>query len=426
VDLGGLAKYGVFTVRFGKGDRLIPFWDEVASEEATSTVTIYWHESSFVRGRTVRTLETSTVQGLYLTMNAEEPLVATIRTLANLCLEIQDGAHLFEKKLRAFPEVPIQARSPARFPSNFEVGRFTLGKLARSARLRWQTRGKEGQWFVAMRPNSLAHITNTDAVNLGGFKEVSLPSGTGSMADPFLWDSGGRTYLFFEEVATGSSRGRLACIEVLGDGSFSKMQIILDQPYHLSYPCVVEDRGELFLLPEASEVGRVDLYRFSRFPSEVELVAPLVQGLALVDTTPIFLNDRWYFFTTTLQPFMETLLFWSNRLEGAWNLHPCSPISCSVKNSRSAGNLFWMDGRLYRPTQDCSVRYGYAIQVNEIIRLTPTEFEERTVNRVLPVWQPGLLGTHTWNQSRRVQVIDGYRLMNRSSTAAPDSVRDRA
>jgi hypothetical protein len=138
-----------------------------------------------------------------------------------------------------------------------------------------------------------------------------------------------------------------------------------------------------------------------------------------VDTTPIFLNERWYFFTTTLQPFMETLLFWSDQLEGAWNLHPCSPISSSVKNGRSAGNLFWMNGRLYRPTQDCSLRYGYAIQVNEIVRLTPTEFEERTVNRVLPVWQPGLLGTHTWNQSSRVQVIDGLRLVNRSSAARP-------
>jgi hypothetical protein len=270
-----------------------------------------------------------------------------------------------------------------------------------------------------MRPNSRASIIDTDRVNLGGFKEVTLPPGTDSMADPFLWESGGRTYLLFEEVATGSSRGRLAYIEVLGDGSFSKMEILLDEPYHLSYPCVVEDRGELFLLPETSEVGRVELYRFSRFPSEVELVARLVEGLALVDTTPIFLNERWYFFTTTLQPFMETLLFWSDQLEGAWNLHPCSPISSSVKNGRSAGNLFWMNGRLYRPTQDCSLRYGYAIQVNEIVRLTPTEFEERTVNRVLPVWQPGLLGTHTWNQSSRVQVIDGLRLVNRSSAARP-------
>jgi hypothetical protein len=177
----------------------------------------------------------------------------------------------------------------------------------------------------------------------------------------------------------------------------------------LSYPCVVPARGELFLLPETSKAGRVDVYRFSRFPGEVELVASPVEGVALVDTTPVLLNDRWYFFTTTAQPFLETLLFWAHRLDGAWNLHPGSPVSCSVRNSRSAGNLFWRKGRLYRPTQDCSIRYGYGIQVNEVTRLTPTEFEEHAVNQVLPSWAPGLLGTHTWNENSKFQVIDGIR-----------------
>jgi hypothetical protein len=409
VDLGGVAKHGAFTVRLGKRNRIIPFWDEVANGEVTSTVTIYWHESSLVRGRTVRTAETSTLQGLYLTMNAEEPLAATIRTLANLCLEIREGGRQFKERLRGFPEDPIEALSPADYPTNLEAGQFVLGKLARSAHLRWKTRGKEGRWFVAMRPNSGASVTDPDRLDLTGFKEVPLPPGSKAMADPFLWDTGGRNYLLFEEVAAGSSRGRLGCVQAFENGSCSEMKIILERPYHLSYPCVVPAGGELFLLPEASEAGRVDLYRFSRFPCEVELVAPLVEGLALVDTTPVFLNDRWYFFTTTRPPFMETLLFWSDRLDGAWNLHACSPISCSVRNSRSAGNLFWRNGRLYRPTQDCSVRYGYAIQVNEVIRISPTEFEERTVNRIPPAWSSGLLGTHTWNESSRLQVLDGNR-----------------
>ena len=204
------------------------------------------------------------------------------------------------------------------------------------------------------------------------------------MADPFVWETEGRSYLFFEEVAAGSSKGRLGCVEVFGNGSCSTMNIILERPYHLSYPCVAPASGELFLLPESSKAGSVELYRFSRFPEEVELVTRLVEGLALVDPTPVFLNDRWYFFTTTAPPFMESLLFWSDRLDGIWRLHPCSPVSCSARNGRFAGNLFWRDGRVYRPTQDCSVRYGYAIQVNEIVRLTPAEFEERAVNWVAP------------------------------------------
>jgi hypothetical protein len=409
VDVGGLAEHGAFTVRLGERDRIIPFWDEVAREQATSTVTIYWHESSLAHGRAVRKAETSTFQGIFFTRNAEEPLVAAIRMLAGLCLELHQGGRECEARFRGFANEPMGEATPADYPTTFEAGRFLVIKLARSARLRWKARGKEARWFVAMRRNSGGSIADPERMDLTGFREVPLPQGTDQMADPFPWEAEGRSYLLFEDVPTGSPRGRLGCVEVFENGSCSEMKIILERDYHLSYPCVVPANGELFLLPETAEAGRVDLYRFSRFPWEVELVSSLVEGLALVDTAPILVDGRWYFFTTTAAPFMETLLFQADRLDGAWNLHPCSPISGSVRNSRSAGNLFWRNGRLYRPTQDCSMRYGYAIQVNEVTRLTPTEFEERGIGYVTPSWMPRLLGTHTWNEISRFQVIDGIR-----------------
>src|ERR1039457_1619791 len=358
-------------------------------------------------------------------LSAEEPLLAAIRMLAGLCLEIHQGGRQFEERLCGFPEVPIEALPSADYPTSLEAGRFVLRKLAGNAHLRWTARGKAARWFVAMRPNSGVSITDPARLDLKGFREVPLPQGVEAMSDPFVWETGGRDYLFFEEVAAGSSKGRLGCVEVFENGSCSEMKIILERSYHLSYPCVASADGELFLLPESFETGCVDLFRFSRFPEEVELVARPVEGLALVDTTPVFLNDRWYFFTTTVPPFMESLLFWSDRLDGAWHLHPCSPISCSVRNRCSAGNLFWRNGRLYRPTQDCSVRYGYAIQVNEVTRLTPTEFEERGVNWIPPVWSQGLRGTHTWNESSRLQVVDGIRLVSRGGRGAAGLIAGR-
>jgi hypothetical protein len=418
VDVGGLAKHGALTVRLGERNRVIPFWDEVADSRVTSTVAIYWHESSLAHGRAVRKAETSTSQGLYFTLNAEEPLVAAMRMLAGLCLEIRQGGGKCEERLRGFANEPMGEAAPADFPTAFEAGRFVVRKLARSAQLRWRARGKAPKWFVAMRRNSGGSITDPGRLDLTGFRDVPLAQGSDQMADPFLWEAEGRNYLLFEDVAAGSSRGRLGCVEVFENGSCSEMRIILQRDYHLSYPCVVPANGELFLLPETAGANRVDLYRFSRFPWEVELVSPLVEGLGLVDTTPILVDGRWYFFTTTAPPFMETLLFRADRLDGAWNLHPGSPISGSVRNSRPAGNLFWRDGRLYRPTQDCSVRYGYAIQVNEVTRLTPTEFEERAVNWIPPAWARGLLGTHTWNESSRLQVLDGIRLQAPSVSPA--------
>lgn len=410
LPLGGLAEHGALTISLGEGNQLIPFWEEVTKDRATSTVTIFWHDSTFANGRQARKLETSTVPGLFFTMNAQEPLIGTIRVLAELGMKFRDGGRQFEEELRRVPANPMEAARLADYPPSSEAGRFILRKLLRSARLRLTTRGKAARWFIAMRPNMGGSITGPGPLDLTGFAEVPLPAGVAAMADPFLWETEGRNYVFFEELAAGSSRGRLACVEVLENGSCSEMKIILEGPFHLSYPCVVPSGGELFLLPETSAAARVELYRFSRFPWEVELISTLVDGLALVDTTPLFHDGRWYFFTSTLQPFMEALLFWSDRLDGGWNLHPASPISLSVKNGRAAGNLFWRNGRLYRPAQDCSVRYGYAIQVNEVTRLTPTEFEEHAVGYVPPSWTQNLLGTHTWNENARFQVIDGIRL----------------
>lgn len=350
------------------------------------------------------------MQGLYFTMSAEEPLVATIQMLATLCLEIKQEGPQCEERFRRFPEEPIGQPAPGHYPSALEAGQFIARKLLRSAVLRWRSRGREPKWFVAVRPNSGHSIAGPGRCEVSGFKEIPLPRGSQAMADPFLVEVNGRTWLLFEDVPVGVSRGRLGCVELSEKGACSEMVVVLERDYHLSYPCVVPASGELFLLPESGEARQINLYRFTRFPSRTELVSTLVEGLGAVDTTPIFLDDRWYFFTTTAQPFMETLLFSSGRLDGPWTLHPCSPVSSSARSSRSAGHLFWRDGRLYRPTQDCSIRYGYAITVNEVTRLTPTEFAEHMVGRVLPSWMPGLLGTHTWNESSAFQVIDGIRL----------------
>jgi hypothetical protein len=172
---------------------------------------------------------------------------------------------------------------------------------------------------------------------------------------------------------------------------------------------VFESGGHTYLIPESTAARRVDLYRFERFPRGLARVATLVEGVGLVDSTPVCVDGQWYLFSTTSQPFMETVLFTAPRLEGPWRLHPASPLSSSVRSSRSAGHLFRYGGRLYRPTQDCSVHYGYAMTVNEVLSITPTEYAERPATWIGPSWAPRIVGTHTLNTSTRWQVVDGIR-----------------
>src|ERR1019366_9333220 len=124
-------------------------------------------------------------------LSAEEPLLAAIRMLAGLCLEIHQGGRQFEERLCGFPEVPIEALPSADYPTSLEAGRFVLRKVAGNAHLRWTARGKAARWFVAMRPNSGVSITDPARLDLKGFREVPLPQGVEAMSDPFVWETGG-------------------------------------------------------------------------------------------------------------------------------------------------------------------------------------------------------------------------------------------
>ena len=45
---------------------------------------------------------------------------------------------------------------------------------------------------------------------------------------------------------------------------------------------------------------------------------------------------------------------------------PAESVKSDVRGSRPAGALFEWNGDVYRPAQDSSGRYGYAISINRI------------------------------------------------------------
>jgi hypothetical protein len=264
-----LATHGALTVRLGHGDGPIPFWEEVAADEETSHVTIFWHDSTLSKGRPVRHAETGTVQGFAFTRNAREPLVAVMQMLAELSLGFACDGRAHEDALREVPEQSTEYPETGRYPTAVEAGRFLARKTIRSASLRLASRGRIEKWFVGIRPNTGRSIADPGAGRLEGFREIAVPRGSLEMADPFLLEHEGRTWLLFEEVKKGGRKGRLACVEVSEAGTCSEMEVFMERDDHLSYPCVVANGKDLFLMPESAGTGRVDLFYFSVFPSRL-------------------------------------------------------------------------------------------------------------------------------------------------------------
>jgi hypothetical protein len=110
----------------------------------------------------------------------------------------------------------------------------------------------------------------------------------------------------------------------------------------------------------------------------------------------------------------ELHLFHASSPLGPWTPHRRNPVKTDVRGSRPAGSLFWWNGELWRPAQDCSVRYGYAITLHRVLRLNTSEFREEPVARIDPDWTAGLRGTHTLNSAPGLVVLDG-RLVRRKA-----------
>ena len=68
--------------------------------------------------------------------------------------------------------------------------------------------------------------------------------------------------------------------------------------------------------------------------------------------------------------------------------------------------LFYEEGRLIRPSQDCGKAYGYALEFSEVLRLSETEYEERPLSRIEPGLIAGCIGTHTYNRTEQFEVVD--------------------
>ena len=400
------ARYGTISFQFGERDLDPPYWGEVMARDPVSRVTLCWRENASTPMRAVRTAEVPTRRGLGFTWNADKCLLAATQMVAEVALDIFSERCEWVGSARS---LPLAAEMPERrHPTNLGCAAFAIREAARSLTRRKGGARKTG-WFCALRRDPKRFYNRSGAFEESGFEEISMEPGA-QMADPFLVRDQGRDWLFVEEVPPGKQKGRLSCMEVPEPGQpLPKAQVVLECDTHLSYPCVFRHRSEYFMIPESCASQDLRLYRATRFPHEWQLESVLLENLPVTDTTPIFHDGHWYFFTTTMPPVRQTILLTSATLGGPLRLHRASPVSSSVRNTRAAGHFFRCGGRLLRPTQDCLTRYGYGIQINEVTRLTQSEYMEQAADYIGPSWRRGLLGTHTLNASENLEVIDGCR-----------------
>jgi hypothetical protein len=231
-------------------------------------------------------------------------------------------------------------------------------------------------------------------------------------ADPFVIRHDGRWHLFFEEKIDAVPKGHIACLSFDDKGERTEPEVVLDLPYHLSYPFVFAHEGEHYMLPESVAAQQVTLFRACPFPTRWEPVQVLRHGIRAADPTLLRRAGRWWLFAAVSESAHgpqsdELCLFYSDELLSAdWRPHPRNPVVSDVRSARPAGPFFEHRGELYRPSQDCSQRYGFAVRINKVVKLSVREYAEECVDVLRPDWAGDVLATHTLSHGHGVTAMD--------------------
>jgi hypothetical protein len=231
-------------------------------------------------------------------------------------------------------------------------------------------------------------------------------------ADPFLIEADGRNFLFFEDYLYEKEKGVISYVELLEDGTTTELKIVLECDYHLSYPFMFEHAGTRYMIPETMDANRIELYRAVSFPDQWELDRILIDNIRAVDST-IVEHDGLHWLFCNIEPegassSEELFIFYSESGPlGPWNPHQQNPVISDIRQSRPAGNFYLEGGQLIRPSQDCSVRYGYGLNLNRVDCLTKTTYRETLIKKITPDWFSNrCLATHTLNRNQSFEVLD--------------------
>lgn len=244
------------------------------------------------------------------------------------------------------------------------------------------------------------------------FQKISRRSRTTYLADPFIISHRGETYLFAEEFDYKNGKGKLV-VAKKSEG-YAQFYTALEDKHHYSFPFVIENEGNLYVVPECFESGEVKIFKFDTISLKLDFVQTLLKGFAAVDPILFSRDGRWWLlFTLKSMPSVHLYVFYAESLFGEYKPHLNNPVKSDIRSARNAGASFTKDSKLFRPAQDCSVHYGRAVNICEITELSESCFSEIISKRIEPIKQSGYSkGLHTYNVSKNVCVVDGKRYIS--------------
>jgi hypothetical protein len=270
---------------------------------------------------------------------------------------------------------------------------------------------KEYEWSIGIyygtSPFSFGPPKNVDNPVLTRKDVSDVPAAI--VADPFMLRRDNTWYMFFEVMNQQTKKGEIGLASSENGVKWTYQQIVLAEPFHLSYPYVFHWADNYYMIPESYQANSIRLYKALQFPTHWLFVATLLSGGIFLDSSIFFYDDKWWLFTETNADYSQwdTLrLYYAHDLTGPWLEHPQSPIiEGNERIARPAGRVVVLNHSIIRYAQDCYPIYGTQVRAFELSKLTTTSYSEQEVaeSPVLTTSEAG------WNESG-MHHIDPHRL----------------
>ncbi len=235
----------------------------------------------------------------------------------------------------------------------------------------------------------------------------------GWCADPFLYRHDGEYYIFAEMYMYTRGYGGIGYCKWEGNG-FSKWKLIIEEPYHLSYPNIFQYENVIYICPESGMSNEIYLYRCVDFPDKWVKDKVLFEGYDCADTTYISefegKESKALSYGITWRGLEKGLYFF--RVEdGKIVIRDDDFVTKDNTYARPAGKFCVEDGTIYRPGQIGEPNYGAGLAIVKCI-LSDGIYGEEVVKKTFAdqfsfsKCLGEITGVHTYNRLERFEVID--------------------
>ena len=225
-------------------------------------------------------------------------------------------------------------------------------------------------------------------------------------ADPFLLrQDASYYYIIAEEYKFWAPKGIIVLLQVSKKSySLEKRMELIVEDAHLSFPFVI---NENIIIPECYRSGLTKAYEVDEHfhIRNVSLFFPYgtIDGVYLKRG-----EKEYYVFSQSENALSEVYLAEKNQNEDIWKSSTLYPVKSDIRTARSAGHMFYCQGKLIRPVQDSEKCYGHQVRLMEVKKIGEGTLVEKEIAclsiRNKKKYQKGF---HTFNVYDNCIIVDG-------------------